>query len=262
MRIGCDFSCWTGYNPAMKILLSNDDGYQAEGLAALYRAVRDFAEVVVIAPEDNRSAASNSLTLRKPLTIRTADNGFHYVNGTPADCVHLAINGAMDTPPDMVVSGVNHGSNLGDDVIYSGTVGAAIEGRFLGLPAVAFSLVCEGDFDFSASEQVARDIMARLVERPLSADTILNVNIPGVDYGEIQGMAATRLGARHQSQPVIPLGVDGNDKIYQIGATGQGADAGPGTDFFAINENKVSITPLQIDMTRYGNVAELAHWLD
>jgi len=246
----------------MKILLSNDDGYQADGLAALYRAVRDFADVVVIAPQDNRSAASNSLTLRKPLTIKTAENGFHFVNGTPADCVHLAINGAMDTPPDMVVSGVNHGSNLGDDVIYSGTVGAAIEGRFLGLPAVAFSLVGEGVLDFSAAEQVARDVMTRLMDRPLSADTILNVNIPGVEYEQIQGMVDTRLGARHQSQPVIPLGSDGNDKIYQIGPSGQGADAGPGTDFFAISQNKVSITPLQIDMTRYGQLEQLGSWLD
>ena len=246
----------------MKILLSNDDGYRAPGLMVLYEVLREFAEVVVIAPEENRSGVSNALTLRRPLTIRYDNNGFGFVNGTPADCVHLAINGMLDSVPDMVISGINHGSNLGDDVLYSGTVAAAIEGRFLGLPAIAFSLAGSAEpYFYDTARLVAKDIFTRLMENPLPADSILNINIPNIPIGELKGIESARLGARHQSQPIIRIESSPDDKMYQIGPPGNEADAGPGTDFFLIGQNKVSITPLQIDMTRHRELGRIDDWL-
>ncbi|NKB77478.1 MAG: 5'/3'-nucleotidase SurE [Gammaproteobacteria bacterium] len=246
----------------MKILLSNDDGYQAPGLMALYKVVSKFADVVVMAPEDNRSGASNSLTLRKPLTVNYASNGFGYVNGTPADCVHLAINGVLDFLPDMVISGINHGANLGDDVLYSGTVAAAIEGRFLGLPAIAISLAGSKEpFFYNTASAVVNDLLVHLMDNPLPSDNILNINIPNIPLEKVKGMEPARLGSRHQSQPIIRIDSDQDGKMYQIGPPGNEADAGLGTDFFVINQNKVSITPLQIDMTRHHDLGKISDWL-
>lgn len=251
----------------MKILLSNDDGYQAPGLGALAKALSDIAQVTVIAPSTNRSCASSSLTLRQPITVRTAANGMMHVDGTPGDCVHLAINGMLDFEPDMVVSGINAGSNLGDDVIYSGTVAAAIEGRFLGLPAIAVSLAGEAlDHEdhlkhYDTAARVTRQIIKNLDCSPLPKDTILNVNVPDVSWQRLEGIHATRCGARHQSQPIIPLSSAVEARQFQIGPAGDKADAGPGTDFYAIANNQVSVTPLQIDMTRYSRMPEISHWV-
>ncbi|NKB61296.1 MAG: 5'/3'-nucleotidase SurE [Gammaproteobacteria bacterium] len=246
----------------MKVLLSNDDGHLAPGLMALYQVVSKFADVVVMAPDQNRSGASNSLTLRKPLTVNYDDNGFGYVDGTPVDCVHLAVNGMLDFLPDMVVSGINHGANLGDDVLYSGTVAAAIEGRFLGLPAIAFSLTgSEDPYFYDTAAAVVEELFIHLMANPLPADNILNVNIPNIPLGRIKGMESARLGSRHQSQPIIRLESEPDDKIYQIGPPGDEADAGPGTDFFLISQNKVSITPLQTDMTRHHDLGKINDWL-
>ena len=251
----------------MKILLSNDDGYQARGLSVLAQALSEIAQVTVVAPSDNRSCASSSLTLNQAITVQTADNGMMYVDGTPGDCVHLALNGMLDFEPDMVVSGINAGSNLGDDVIYSGTVAAAIEGRFLGLPAMAVSLAGEGaEYSESLTHyQTAARVTCQLINNldvsPLPRDTILNVNVPDVPWQSLRGMHATRCGARHQSQPIVPLSSPSGAKQYQIGPAGDHADAGPGTDFYAIANQQVSITPLQIDMTRYSRMPEIAHWV-
>jgi len=245
----------------MKILISNDDGYQAEGLIALAAQLGKIAEVTVVAPSSNRSCASSALTVRQRITVKKADNGMLYVDGTPGDCVHLAINGMLGFEPDMVVSGINEGSNLGDDVIYSGTVAAAIEGRFLGLPAIAVSLVGESLQYYDTAARVACELVKTLEHTPLQRDTILNVNVPDVPWDQLAGIEATRCGARHQSQPIIPLGAGDNCDFFQIGPAGNEADAGPGTDFHAVANNKVSVTPLQIDMTRYSRMAEIARWI-
>lgn len=251
----------------MKILLSNDDGYQAPGLSALAHALSDIADVTVVAPSSDRSCASSSLTLKQPITVRTAPNGMMYADGTPGDCVHLAINGMLDFEPDMVVSGINAGSNLGDDVIYSGTVAAAIEGRFLGLPAIAVSLAGEGSdhgdelVHYDTAARVTRQIIANLDISPLPRDTILNINVPDIPWDQLQGLHATRCGARHQSQPIVSLLDTADARQFRIGPAGDQADAGPGTDFFAITNKQVSVTPLQIDMTRYSRMPEIAHWV-
>ena len=186
---------------------------------------------------------------------------FYYVDGTPADCVHLALNGALDFQPDMVISGINHGANLGDDVIYSGTVAAAIEGRFLGLPAMAVSLAGTNPTHFVTAGRAVVDLIERLIAKPLPEDTLLNVNVPDVPYDKIKGIQSTRLGARHQSQSIIRLESPGNDKIYQIGLPGDEADAGPGTDFYAVSDSAVSVTPLQLDMTRHHDLGKIGGWL-
>ena len=245
----------------MHILLSNDDGYLAEGLNALANALREHAEISVVAPDRNRSAASNSLTLEMPLRAYATDNGFIKVDGTPTDCVHLAITGLLDHEPDMVFAGINHGSNLGDDVLYSGTVAAATEGRFLGLPAIAISLVGSNPIHFETAANVAVTLLKQLVKKPLPKDTILNVNVPDVALKDLKGFKATRLGQRHKSEPVIKSKDPRGRIIYWVGPPGAEQDAGPGTDFYAINEGYVSVTPLQVDLTRYESIDALASWL-
>ena len=245
----------------MHILLSNDDGYLAEGLIALAEALRAHAEITVVAPDRNRSAASNSLTLEMPLRAHTMDNGFIKVDGTPTDCVHLAITGLLDHEPDMIFAGLNHGANLGDDVLYSGTVAAATEGRFLGLPAVAISLAGTNPSHFETAAHVAVVILKQLLNNPLPKDTILNVNVPDVAINALKGYQATRLGQRHRSEAIIKSEDPRGRSIYWVGPPGAEQDAGLGTDFYAINEGYVSVTPLQIDLTWYDRIEALAAWL-
>lgn len=245
----------------MKILLSNDDGYHAEGLAALASAVGALAETVIVAPDRNQSGASHSLTLDAPLRVGTTAEGVYFVSGTPTDCVHLAITGLLDEEPDMVVAGINHGSNLGDDVLYSGTVAAAIEGRFLGLPAIAVSLTGDDPQHFSTAAQATCGLIERLLSHPLPADTILNVNVPDMPYSELRGYQATRLGFRHRSEAMVQAVDPKGQPIYWVGPAGSGADAGPGTDFHAVGEGYVSVTPMQVDLTRYDAIETLGTWL-
>lgn len=246
----------------MKILLSNDDGYHAIGLATLARSVASLAETVIVAPDRNQSGSSHSLTLDIPLRVGRTDQGVYYVNGTPTDCVHLAITGLLDYEPDMVVAGINHGSNLGDDVLYSGTVAAAIEGRFLGLPAMAVSLAGGDPTHFDTAGRAVCELIERLLHDPLPADTILNVNVPDVPWASIKGYQATRLGFRHRAEASVRSLDPKGKPVYWVGPAGAGQDAGPGTDFHAIADNFVSVTPLQVDLTRHDTVADLAEWLD
>lgn len=248
----------------MKILLSNDDGYQAPGLtclAAALQAVAEVHEVTVVAPDRNRSGASNSLTLESPIRAHTADNGFVFVDGTPTDCVHLAITGLLDEEPDMVVAGINAGANMGDDVLYSGTVAAAMEGRFLGLPAIAVSLAGEEFKHFETAAQVVVSLLARLKSDPLPVDTILNVNVPDVSYAALEGFEVTRLGRRHRSEPVVKMQDPRGKEIYWVGPVGAEQDAGEGTDFHAVRHNRVSLTPLHVDLTRYDAMDQIAGWV-
>lgn len=245
----------------MRILLSNDDGYLAPGLATLARAMARFGDITVVAPERDRSGASNSLTLTRPLRVRQGDNGFYYMDGTPTDCVHTAITGLMPDEPDMVIAGINRGANLGDDVLYSGTVAAAMEGRFLGKPAVAVSLAGHRARHFETAAHYAVRLVEQLVRDPLPADTILSVNVPDLPLADIKGIEATRLGHRHKAEPVIRAADPHGEPIYWIGAPGAEADAGPGTDFHAIRNDCVSITPLQVDLTRYTAIDQVSSWL-
>ena len=245
----------------MRILLSNDDGYQAPGLKALNDAIAAIAETVVVAPDRDRSGASNSLTLERPIRAREGENGFIRVEGTPTDCVHLAITGLLETEPDMVVSGINAGANMGDDVIYSGTVAAATEGRFLGFPAIAVSIASHTPHFFDTAARIATELVQRLCERPLAVDSILNVNVPDLPYDELQGILATRLGHRHKAEPVVKAEDPRGRPIYWVGPAGAEQDAGPGTDFHAVRNGFVSITPIQVDLTRHQALPELASWL-
>jgi 5'-nucleotidase len=256
------FAIFCAHLTLMKILLSNDDGYHAEGLAELARAVSELAEPIIVAPDRNQSGASHSLTLDTPLRVAQTDKGVYYVNGTPTDCVHLAITGLLKTEPDMVMAGINHGSNLGDDVLYSGTVAAAIEGRFLGLPAMAISLVGDEGKHFETASRAACEILRRLQSEPLPTDTILNVNVPDIPFDQLRGVKATRLGFRHRSEAVVSMRDPKGKLVYWVGPAGAGQDAGPGTDFHAIEEGYVSVTPLQVDLTRHDSVATLASWLN
>lgn len=245
----------------MHILLSNDDGYLAEGLATLAQALRPYADISVVAPDRNRSAASNSLTLERPLRAFSTENGFIKVDGTPTDCVHLAITGLLQNEPDMVFAGINHGSNLGDDVIYSGTVAAATEGRFLGLPAVAISLASHNPQHFATAGHVAVTLLKQLLDKPLPKDTLLNINVPDVPLNELKGYQATRLGQRHKSEPVVESRDPRGRIIYWVGPAGAEQDAGPGTDFYAIASGYVSVTPLQLDLTLYEQLNAIKDWL-
>ena len=245
----------------MKILLSNDDGYHAEGLAMLARALSKLADIVIVAPDRNQSGSSHSLTLDTPLRVGRTGDGVYFVNGTPTDCVHLAITGLLDAAPDMVVSGINHGANLGDDVLYSGTVAAAIEGRFLGLPAIAVSLASEKPQHLTTAATVARNLVERLQTKPLPADTILNVNVPDLPEDALKGYQATRLGFRHRSEAIVETQDPKGRPVYWVGPAGQGQDAGPGTDFHAIDAGYISITPLQVDLTRHDAVKDIEQWL-
>lgn len=246
----------------MKILVSNDDGYLATGITKLAEALAEIAEVIVIAPDRNYSAASNSLTLLAPLRIHEVEDGRFFVNGTPSDCVHLALSGLLDFEPDLVVSGVNHGANLGDDIIYSGTVAAAMEGRFLGFPAIAVSLVGHQGGQFACAARVACDLVRRLEKHPLPQDVILNVNVPDRPYEDLTGVHATRLGFRHRSEPLVKTKDPQQRTIYWIGPAGPGQDAGPGTDFHAIDRGAVSVTPLKVDLTWHEALPQIGAWLD
>ncbi len=246
----------------MKILLSNDDGYQAPGLQALANALSTLADIVVVAPDQDRSGASNSLTLVNPLRARTMENGFIRVDGTPTDCVHLAITGLLDEEPDLVVSGINAGPNMGDDTLYSGTVAAAMEGRFLGLPAIAISMNSHQPDYFETGARVALELVRRLIRSPLSENVILNVNVPDMPYDQLSGYRSTRLGHRHKAEPVVKTTDPRGKTIYWVGPAGAEQDAGPGTDFHAVREGYVSITPLQVDLTRHSALDILETWLD
>lgn len=244
-----------------KILISNDDGVHAPGLVHLAEALSKIGNITVVAPDRNRSGVSNSLTLDHPLRVVTTANGFYSVNGTPTDCVHIAVTGLLKEMPDIVVSGINEGSNLSDDVLYSGTVAAATEGRFLGLPAIAISLTGPRCEHYDTAALVARNLVERLRQTPLTSDTILNVNVPDVPFSELRGIQVTRLGTRHIAEPTIKTQDPRGRKIYWIGAPGPEQDAGPGTDFYAVNAGYVSITPLHLDLTHYKVLDELSGWV-
>lgn len=245
----------------MRILLSNDDGYRAPGLAALAAALTPDADVSVVAPEQDRSGASNSLTLNRPIRARQGENGFLACDGTPTDCVHLAITGLMDDEPDMVIAGINAGANMGDDVLYSGTVAAAMEGRFLGYPAIAMSLASHDASDFNTAAIVAAELVQRIRRHPIANDVVLNVNVPAGAKPNDLRYAVTRLGQRHKAKPVVRAIDPRGEPIYWVGAPGTEQDAGPGTDFHAIRNGMVSITPLHFDLTRHNLLDDLGHWL-
>jgi len=247
-----------------KILISNDDGVQSQGIQLLASRLKEFSEITVMAPDRDRSGASNSLTLDTPLRVYEQPNGFFAVNGTPTDCVHIAITGFLKQNPDMVVSGINHGANLGDDVLYSGTVAAAMEGRFLGFPAMAISLAnlpkqpCQ---HFETAAFVACKLVNTLIENPLPKATILNVNVPDLPFDQILGIEITRLGHRHLAEPIISSLDPRGHKIYWVGPAGNEEDAGPGTDFYAIHRGFVSVTPIQVDLTDYKSQTILEDWI-
>ncbi len=246
----------------MHILVSNDDGYTAQGIETLATALSTIADVTVVAPDRNRSGASNSLTLDNPLRVNQLSNGFYRVEGTPTDCVHLAITGLLDDEPDMVVAGINEGANLGDDVLYSGTVAAAMEGRFLGLPAIAISLVGQQATHYDTAAWVAIKLVRQLQTSKLPANTILNVNVPDLPVDELTGFESTRLGYRHKAEPVVKEVDPRGRPLYWVGPAGEEQDAGPGTDFHAIRQGAVSITPIQIDLTHYKALDAVASWVE
>jgi len=246
----------------MNILLSNDDGWRADGLRALALALEGIGALTVVAPDRNRSGASNSLTLDGPLRVVDSESGWYAVNGTPTDCVHLALSGLLAQTQDLVVSGINDGANLGDDVLYSGTVAAAMEGRYLGLPSIAFSLVSGKGRHFDAAGRVARELVEALLKNPLPEATLYNVNIPDRPYSQLRGFKATRLGERHKAEPIIQAHDPRGRPMYWVGAPGAGADAGEGTDFYAVEQGYVSITPLHVNLTRVDAMAGLTQWLE
>ena len=245
----------------MRILLSNDDGYFAPGIAALAEALQGLGEIIVVAPERDRSGASNSLTLDRPLSLRQAPNGFHFVNGTPTDCVHLAVTGMLDGLPDMVISGINHGANMGDDTIYSGTVAAATEGYLLGIPAIAVSLVGKEASHFATAGRIARELAERFIAHPVSEPVLLNVNVPDLPAAELRGLQVTRLGKRHKAEPVVRIRSPRNETMYWVGAAGAAQDAGEGTDFHAVAAGYASVTPLQVDLTHQQQLSRIRSWL-
>lgn len=245
----------------MKILVSNDDGYLATGINVLTDALAEVADVVVVAPDRNRSAASNSLTLNDPLRVSKVAEGRYRVNGTPSDCVHLALTGFLDEEPDLVVSGINHGANLGDDVIYSGTVAAAMEGRFLGYPTIAVSLVGHQLKHFDTAARVATELVQRLQRQSLPSDIILNVNVPDRAYEDLTGIVVARLGFRHKSEPVVKSQDPHGRTIFWVGPAGAGQDAGEDTDFHALERGAVAVTPLKVDLTRHEALPQLREWL-
>ncbi|RTZ66293.1 MAG: 5'/3'-nucleotidase SurE [Aquificaceae bacterium] len=245
----------------MKILLSNDDGFIATGLNALHRCLSEQYEVMAVAPDRDRSAASNSLTLDSPLRITERGQNFYSVNGTPTDCVHLALTGLYDNAPDIVISGINAGENMGDDVIYSGTVAAAMEGRNLGLPAIAVSLASFQPQYFATAVEAVVVLLRQLSDFGEKSDTILNVNVPDVPWGEIKGFQATRLGKRHKAESVIKDKDPRGNDIYWVGPPGKQQEAGEGTDFYAVEHGYISVTPLHIDLTRHQAIDATKNWL-
>ncbi len=249
----------------MHILIANDDGLYAPGIRLLSERLADHSDkVTVVAPDRDRSGASNSLTLDRPIRVDQRDERRFRVYGTPTDCVHIAITGLLGDEPDMVVSGINAGANMGDDVLYSGTVAAAMEGRFLGLPAMAVSLVFadQGPHHYETAAEAACMLMAQLKDKPLPADTILNVNVPDVPWSEIRGFETTRLGHRHRSDDVIPIEDPRGRSFFWIGPAGGEQDNGPGTDFHAVRNNYISVTPIHVDLTRYQALDQVSHWID
>lgn len=245
----------------MRILLSNDDGYFSPGITRLAEVLAGVAEITVVAPERDRSGASNSLTLDRPLTVKRAANGFLFVNGTPTDCVHLAVTGLLDQLPDMVVSGINLGANMGDDTIYSGTVAAATEGFLLGIPSLAVSLASKAGRHFDTAARVALEMVERLQRIPMSGPVLLNLNIPDLPYEKLRGFAVTRLGKRHKAEPVIKELSPRQETVYWVGPAGGAQDAGDGTDFFAVAAQQVSVTPLQVDLTHMNQIPLLRDWI-
>jgi len=246
----------------MRILLSNDDGYFAPGLAALARALAPLADITVVAPERDRSGASNSLTLDRPLMLRQEPGGFYYVNGTPTDCVHLAVTGMLDHTPDMVISGINHGANMGDDTIYSGTVAAATEGYLLGVPSIAVSLANHNAQHFDTAARVVVELVQRIQAQPPTEPMLLNVNVPDRAWADLGGIRVTRLGKRHKAESVVKTTNPRGQTGYWVGAAGGAQDAGEGTDFHAVANGFVSITPLQMDLTRFGQMDSVSVWLN
>jgi len=245
----------------MRILLSNDDGYFAPGLACLAQALSAVAEVVVVAPERDRSGASNSLTLDRPLSLRQSSSGYYYVNGTPTDCVHLAVTGMLSELPDMVVSGINHGANMGDDTVYSGTVAAATEGFLLGVPSIAVSLASKSAGHYQTAARVVCEIVERCKRDPFPQPVLLNVNVPDLPWEALKGTVVTRLGKRHKAEPVVKSQTPRGETVYWVGAAGPAQDAGEGTDFHAVAQGLVSITPLQIDLTQYAQMDGVKRWM-
>ncbi len=245
----------------MHIIISNDDGYAAAGITALAKGLGELAKLTVVAPDRDRSGASNSLTLEYPIRATEMPNGFFRVDGTPTDCVHLAITGLIKTEADMVVSGINAGANLGDDVLYSGTVAAAMEGRFLGLPSMAVSLLGPDFKHFSTAVKVVRMLVKRIHLSDLPLDTLLNINVPDLPWEEIAGLQATRLGHRHKAEPVIKSQDPRGRNIYWVGPPGKEKDEGEGTDFYAVKHNYVSITPIKVDLTRHDTISAVSNWL-
>ncbi len=245
----------------MRILLSNDDGYRAPGLLCLWRTLSNRWEVTVAAPDRDRSGASNSLTLRNPLRAEQREHGFIVVEGTPTDCVHLALTGLLDTEPDLVVSGINAGGNLGDDVLYSGTVAAALEGRHLGLPAIAVSLVGRDPHRYETAAAVVERLLGALSHGSIPPGTVLNVNVPDLPLDRIEGVKVTRLGHRHRSRPAVRDRDPSGESIYWFGEAGSARDNAPDTDFHAVEEGFVSVTPLHADLTRHSSLAAISSWI-
>ena len=245
----------------MKILLSNDDGYFAPGLSVLASHLAKLAEITIVAPERNRSGASNSLTLDRPVSVKKASNGFFYVNGTPTDCVHIALTGLMDSIPDMVISGINDGANMGDDTIYSGTVAAAMEGFLLDIPSFAVSMSQHDAKHFETAARVAVELVQHYQKTGFASPTLLNINVPDVPYDELKGRTITRLGKRHKAEPVMQLKTPRGEVVYWVGAAGQPNDGGEGTDFYAVAHQQVSISPIQVDLTKHSQMNELKNWL-
>ena len=245
----------------MRILLSNDDGYFAPGLAVLAETLSSYADITVVAPERDRSGASNSLTLDRPLMLRQSHSGFYYVNGTPTDCVHLAVTGMLDEMPDMIISGINHGANMGDDTIYSGTVAAATEGFLLGIPSIAVSLASFSKGHYVTAARVVAEMVQRFQATPFIAPVLLNVNVPDIPFDELEGVETTRLGKRHKAEAVVKSQNPRGQTVYWVGAAGAAQDAGEGTDFNAVERNMVSVTPLQMDLTNYAQMGVLKDWL-
>jgi 5'-nucleotidase len=252
---------WLLQSDPMRILIANDDGYLAPGLAALVRACEGLGELDVVAPEQNASGTSNALTLNRPLSVWTAPNGFRYINGTPSDCVHVALTGLLEHRPDLVVSGINQGANMGDDTLYSGTVAAAMEGYLFGIPSIAFSQVEKGWTHLDAATQVVRRVVQAVLDSPpVASNWLLNVNIPNRPDAASLAHRITRLGRRHASEPVIRQLSPRGDPIYWIGAAGDARECGEGTDFHAVDQGLISVTPLQVDLTDHAGVADWSQW--
>ena len=245
----------------MRILLSNDDGYFSPGIEHLARTLSAIADITVVAPERDRSGASPSLTRDRPLSLKQSANGFYYVNGTPTDCVHLAVTGMLDEIPDMVVSGINNGANMGDDTIYSGTVAAATEGYLLGVPSVAVSLCSKAGAHYETAARVTQEVVEMIRRRQSGDPVLLNVNVPDVPYEALRGTMVTRLGKRHKAESVVRMVTPRNETVYWVGAAGEAQDAGEGTDFHAVSDGRVSITPLQVDLTHNAQLSSIRDWL-